>query len=393
MTGRARTLQDWTAALRASGATLRRDGAGWRFAPCPGCGGGSRDRGWLRPGRRAAVTAGCNGGCTFEVLARALFPARRGPNGRAAWRAGRWIDPETPRGRAARNATGPRKRPLAAPERAGDGPDRRPVPAPRTRPGAIYGPLTAVSGDSRPRSGAESGAAKAPRGVAHPGTGDPGAVARALWARSEAIPTDPAHPARRWAKRRNLWPDRAPWPDAIRWHGPTFGAIRAGGSLVCAFAPLPDWLAADRVPAPSGVQCVHVDPEGRPRKDRGGLGKRSHGSMGGAVCVVSLADGAIPGRLHVVEGVADALAVAARTGETALAAGGTAGFGRLADPLAALSVPVTVWPDGDTPGRLAASRLALALEGRGVPAHLAPIPDGEDPASMAAPRNKWRHPE
>ena len=90
------------------------------------------------------------------------------------------------------------------------------------------------------------------------------------------------------------------------------------------------------------------------------------------------------------EGIADALAVAARVEGTALAVGGTSGLARLAEPLAALSLPVTVWPDGDTPGRLAASRLALALRAFGVPATVADVPDGEDPASLADPCNEWR---
>ena len=215
-------------------------------------------------------------------------------------------------------------------------------------------------------------------------------AARTLWARSRPVPLDPAHPARRWAARRWLWPDRDPWPDAVRWllarstSPPLSGpAPVPGGAILAAFAPVAAWIEG-HPPAPSGVQCIHVDGEGQPRKDRGGLAKRSHGNMSGAVCVIG------PplwraGRVHVAEGIADALAIAARTGESALAVGGTSGLARLAGPLAALSRPVTVWPDGDTTGRLAAERLALELDGRGIAATVANVPDGEDPASMARP--------
>ena len=77
---RPRTLEDWRAAIERAGATLRKEGAGFRFAPCPACGGGSRDSAWVRPGR-AGVLAGCNGGCKLPALAGALFPTpgRRAP--------------------------------------------------------------------------------------------------------------------------------------------------------------------------------------------------------------------------------------------------------------------------------------------------------------------------
>ncbi|MCE2398871.1 MAG: hypothetical protein J4F34_07545 [Gemmatimonadetes bacterium] len=52
---------------------MRREGRGLRFAPCPGCGGGSTDSGWIRPGRTGLV-GGCNGGCGFEALRNALWP-------------------------------------------------------------------------------------------------------------------------------------------------------------------------------------------------------------------------------------------------------------------------------------------------------------------------------
>ena len=376
---RPRTLADWLQALEASGWEGRKRGREW-CGPCPLCGG--EDRFHVGEGARVAVVAGCRHGCTFPQLAEHLFPrpltARRGK-------------PRAPSFRKAPNA-------------------RR---GPQNGSQAVSG----ASGGVRAGSGAVESLATherhPPRGGSTPGI-RPGMkdhaprvnAARRLWERSGPVPPGPEHPARRWSARRNLWPVADPWPVAVRWlesekmelvtnppapRKPGDSAVPSmpGGSLVAAFASLAAWIEAHPPAHPSGVQLVHVDALGRPRKDRGGLAKRSHGSMTGAVCVTG------PplwraGRVHVAEGIADALAIAARTDGAAIAAGGTAGFARLAEPLAALSRPVTVWPDGDTPGRLAASRLALALRGHGVPAHVAPVPDGEDPASLAGPRNEWR---
>ena len=231
------------------------------------------------------------------------------------------------------------------------------------------------------------------------GTPQPGALrAAALWRDSIPVPLDTRHPAQRWAARRRLWPPGEPWPAAVRWLPscttiPTVsGGVEAGGgaigtgggSLVAAFAPLADWTEAHPPAHPSGVQLVHVGADGRPRKDGGGLAKRSHGAMTGAVCVT----GAPLWRgeaLHVAEGIADALAIAARASGSAIATGGTSGLASLADALAATGAPVTLWPDGDPAGRLAAEALARRLRARAVAVAVARIPDGEDPASLAAP--------
>ena len=164
-----------------------------------------------------------------------------------------------------------------------------------------------------------------------------------------------------------------------------------GGSLVAAFAPLDAWRAA-HPPNPSGVQLVHMDGSGAPRPDAGRLAKRSHGSMSGAVAVIG-APLWRAGCVHVAEGLADALAIAARAeAGPCIAAGGTAGFRTLAPAMAALACPVTVWPDGDPPGLIAAAKLMRGLKRRGAVAALASIPDGHDPASLAGPSNTWRIP-
>lgn len=387
----ARTLADWRAALEAAGWRAARKSAREWCGPCPLCGG--RDRFHVARGRRVEVIAGCRRcGADFGALARAVFGEPEGPT----FRAGRMIDPETARERSARNARrAPRSapRPGSAPE-AGKRPERpvpgrfRAFPGDPPENGPPESPVSARNGGPRPPVPPESG-----------GFADREAVARRLWERSGAVPSDPAHPARRWAARRSLWPEGAPWPDAIRWlPGPE------GGSLVAAFAPV------SVRPAPSAVQLLHVAPDGRPRTDRGGLAKRSRGRMAGAVCVIGPPRARDPARhqgsrrrsrrgrrvlptgvtyaarLHVAEGIADALAVASRTGDAALAAGGASGFARLAGPLAAVGVPVVVWPDGDPPGRRAAEALAEGVRARGGLAAVARVPDGEDPASLFGTR-------
>ena len=165
-----------------------------------------------------------------------------------------------------------------------------------------------------------------------------------LWRQSVPIGAAPEHPARRWAARRNLWRPGEPFPPALRWL-PAWND--RPGSIVALFAPLGAWIeAAPEHPAPSGVQLVHVDADGSPTTDRGGLGKRSHGRLSGAIVALGEPLGAA-GRVHVAEGIADALAIAGREPGAVLAAGGTSGLARLADPLARLALPVTVWPDGD----------------------------------------------
>ena len=84
------TWPDLEAALRGL-AGWRRVGRTWRGAPCPSCGGGTRDTAWVGPGTRAEFVAGCNAGCNGLEIARALVPdsdpspvVRREPRTRAA---------------------------------------------------------------------------------------------------------------------------------------------------------------------------------------------------------------------------------------------------------------------------------------------------------------------
>ncbi len=358
-------------ALRRSGWEGRRVGKEWK-GPCPLCGG--EDRFHVGRGTKGAdVLAYCRH-CTPEnASARAewlkglvqhLFPHEQ------RWRTlyGPKTRPRRPHTRASRgNARRkPQEGPRAARERNGRS-DRTP-----STPNAA--PADDTASDSAvacPECGGPS--------VSDRKTGKPKQCgtcrARRMWADARPVSMDPDTPARRWAALRNLWSPGDPFPPSLRWLAWRDG----GGSLVACFAPLGDWLAGD--PEPTGVQLIHIAPNGQPRRDREGLDKRSHGTIGGSVVLVgeSLSDA---GRIHVAEGVADALAVAAREEGAVIATGGTTGFQRLAPDLARLRIPVTIWPDGDPEGRRAAQRLAGALRARCVVVSLARVPDGLDPAAM-----------
>ena len=316
----------------------------------------------------------------FKEMAQLLFPREQAwrrtpyrPRTRATWPQTTNTRPSP--GNAARR---PQGGPRAAREYAGR--SDRPLNTPNVAPdgdtasgGAVVCPACGGSSESEPQTGKRKRC----------GT----CRARRMWADARPVSTDPDSPARRWASLRKLWRPGDPFPPSLRWLAWRDG----GGSLVACFAPLDDWLYGD--PDPSGIQLIHMAPDGRPRTDRGGLGKRSHGVTGGAVVLMGdpLPDA---GHVHVVEGVADALAVAAREDGAVVAVGGTSGFAQISPALARLGVPVVVWPDGDEAGRKAANNLARAIREHGAIADVARIPDGHDAASLAGPRfansGKWK---
>ena len=160
-------------------------------------------------------------------------------------------------------------RPKAPRPLGGDSGRFRANPAPTTKTEAAGSPRSDERDATRPPVPPDSGPPKLDR-------------AARLWMDSRPVPLDTAHPARLWAARRHLWRPGDPWPDAVRWLPWRDG----GGSMVAAFAPVADWIEGHPPGAPSGVQLVHVAPDGSPRKDRDGLGKRSHGIMRGAVAVI-----------------------------------------------------------------------------------------------------------
>lgn len=357
-----RTPEDWVEACAARGITLKKVGKQYE-GPCPICGGHNRFH--VCRGSKQPVVAKCRHGHQYVELRRELFPRTR-PRGRHR-------RPEWPQA-TADTRIGPRdaaRKPQGSPgsARERNGRSVRPPNSPNgatgreTASGGTVGcPDCGRPSESDPKTGKRKRC-----GTCH---------ARQIWAGAQPVSAKQDSPPRRWAALRNLWRPGDPFPWSLRWRAWRDG----GGSLVACFAPLGDWQGGS--PEPSGVQLIHVAPDGRPRRDRGGLGKRSHGAMSGSV--VLMGDPlSHAGRIHVVEGVADALAVAAREDGAVLAAGGTSGFARLSPDIARVRVPVVIWPDGDLAGRRAARQLAQALLQRRVVASLAKVPDGLDPAEMA----------
>ena len=109
-------------------------------------------------------------------------------------------------------------------------------------------------------------------------------------------------------------------------------AAIGAGALVALMATPSAWAAAwPGLPAAQAVQLVNVNAEGAPALDRPadvkGLEKRTHGSTVGAVAIFgnpALALAFAP--VRVAEGIADALALAARYEGPAVATLGTAGL-------------------------------------------------------------------
>ena len=143
----------------------------------------------------------------------------------------------------------------------------------------------------------------------------------------------------------------------------------------------------------TGVQLIHVDADGLPALDKpgpDGLPKRSFGQMAGAVCVLGLQG---HGGVNVAEGLADALALAARLPWRAVCMGGTAGFHRLELARWLAQGPSTLTRAMSVNTRWTGSRCSLrtllAHEGTGAPSlDMARGPgDAEPPGSP--PRFTW----
>ena len=210
-----------------------------------------------------------------------------------------------------------------------------------------------------------------------------------LWTDAERVPpASPEHPARRWLAARNLYWPQLPLPAALRWL-PAIGRWPehlGAGAIIALFAPPADWLNAwPRLPWPTAVELVHVDSSGSPALDRpeDGLSKRTHGSRAGAVCLMGdpRPEASTTGTLLLAEGLADALALAARLPHTTAAVGGTSGlnastFGRWLSSWAS----VQLHADADADGLAAARRVGRRVQN----VQLLRMADVKDVADFAA---------
>ena len=215
-----------------------------------------------------------------------------------------------------------------------------------------------------------------------------------LWGASERVGQDSVHPVRRWIARRGLyWHTPVPLPSPVRWlpAGLFHPQHEGAGAIVVPFAPPAEWASAwPRLPAPTGVELVHLDSDGAPALDRPaaeeGLSKRSYGIRQGALCVLGDPRPGSAVGLILVEGLADALALASRYPETVAAVGGVSGMqaDRLIDWLA-MWASVTLYADDDPDGVASARRLRRMLAHRGLVISVYTLAGGHnDPGDYAA---------
>ena len=217
-----------------------------------------------------------------------------------------------------------------------------------------------------------------------------------LWRRSVPIPKSSEHPARQWLDARQLWRPELPLPGPVRWisaehlHHDYLGA----GAIVTMAAPPTAWTEAwPNLPELSCVQLVFVAQDGSPAMDRG-LNKRTYAVTQGAIIVLGcphLQDAPAP--VDVAEGLADALALAARSPAPAVATLGTAGMNSstIAEWLAT-SLATRVWADRDIskagrapPGqRYGRGLVRLVNDAGGNATALHALAPHKDPAAAAA---------
>ena len=172
-----------------------------------------------------------------------------------------------------------------------------------------------------------------------------------LWHRSVPIPKSPEHPARQWLAARHLWRPELPVPSAVRWIGTSYlhKDFKGAGAVIAMAAAPAAWTEAwPNLPDLTSVQLVYVAEDGTPARDRG-LTKRTHAGTRDAVIVLGcpLLDQAT-GPVDVAEGLADSLALAARSPAPAVATLGTSGMTSNAVAEWLATSPATrVWADRD----------------------------------------------
>ena len=172
-----------------------------------------------------------------------------------------------------------------------------------------------------------------------------------LWQRSVPIPNSPDSPARMWLASRHLWRPELPLPAAVHWIGAEHlhREFQGAGAIIAMAAPPDAWTASwPGLPDLTSVQLVYVAEDGTPAVDRE-LTKRTYAPARDSVIVLGcphLQNAAAP--VNVAEGLADALALAARSPAPAVATLGTSGMSSstIAEWLAT-SPATQVWADRD----------------------------------------------
>ena len=172
-----------------------------------------------------------------------------------------------------------------------------------------------------------------------------------LWSLSISIPRSSDHPARMWLNARRLWRPELPLPGPVQWiDAPHLHRdFQGAGAVIAMAAPPSAWTAAwPNLPELSCIQLVFVTRDGSPAMDRG-LTKRTYAGAQGAIVVLGcphLQEATAP--VDVAKGLADALALAARSPAPAVSTLGTAGMrATTTAEWLATSLATRVWADWD----------------------------------------------
>lgn len=332
------SLEEWTAALHRAGVELRSHGSEW-CGPCPLCGG--EDRFHVREAADGRALIGCRG-C---------------------------IDGQPDNSKRRRYGELLRSVGLINEERGRPGPSR-PPPRPQPTP--------------QQRKRRQQEANRARRNLA---------AGRRLWREAEAIPTSPStntanhSPPRLWlAARHLLHPWQTP-PPAIRYHVHEQLIVAALWPLSTLRAAWPQFPQGE----PPAVALCAIDEEGRKRPCQRWEGddKKTLGRPAETGSVLALGDPNGQGTpVHVVEGVADALAVYARQPGLVLSSI-TRIHAIRTRPGVLMRMAghrVELWPDHDDNGEGQASgaRLAEQLAAWGIPHAIHDLSPHNDPADFAA---------
>ena len=187
-----------------------------------------------------------------------------------------------------------------------------------------------------------------------------------LWEKTQNIPVDTEHPARKWVSNRNLYHPRIPLPRGLRWLDKDTIEISRGygghvgvGALAAVFAKFEDWMySVPSTPGPAAIELINVDSDGLPCLDGNeerGLKKRTYGSRAGTVFMIGNPTQQTEATLYCVEGVADALAVASRREGVVISFGGTSGM-KFPEWITAFD-SVTLYGDRDKAGEKAGREL------------------------------------
>ena len=318
-----------------------------------------------------------NGGGTLQLITRETGCS---PQEAMEWLVERGIIPPRPEG--------PPPAPAAAAAANAQKATRPPATSPATGNAASSPPARAAASDPYP-------APPEPDSSPLANAATTSEQAQRLWAKGEPLP-DPSRlpaPLEAWLQRRQLWPAQLPLPTALRWHDLPPSHAPAVGQLLVLLAPPEHWQAAwPALPPAQALQLLTLDANGRPAPDKPPpappLDKRNLGPSSGALLLLGNPCCNQPEvDLQLAEGVADALAIAARRPGPTLAVLGAGNLGspRLEQWLAASPWRLLIYADGDRPGRQAAQRLHRRRQAAGQDSQLRqPNFQAKDPAAASA---------